>query len=889
MRKVALIVLLTLLAVGLPVRAQEGEQNTVTISVTVPQILEDTYQAVIDEFEATNPGVRVEIVTLPGFSFDVPRSDDIEAYLDDLLEYVSSADVLLLSSDVGSEISRAGYILDLNPLVSSDPTFNPADFHESMLRSFSWDNGLWAIPYSGAVTIMYYLPEKFDEAGLNYPTDVWSLDDLENAIRALAEFDADGEVITPAFFDISDSPAPLLISLLGDNVFDETAIPAAPNYENPMLETLLDKWVELQKAGLLDPPQGEIDLPNDFPIQIGGRILGMQGEDRLERRATMLPGGRAGLVAQGFAVSAGTEHPDLAYALANFLSQHPNIVSTSFEGSPARPELEGVQPEGGGFSFSFGGELSPQIEEALAQAVENALPSGEMLFARGLVRAADTMLRDGVGARLALDDVRNQIAADLEAADRRRGQTNIVIQHRGAPVLAEGETVLTFGAGGFASPFPNQEGWEQAAEDFAANDPQVGFVDLNTGFAEPVDSMAEQYDCFYLSSNGVQSADLNLLLNLDPLMSADAELDPSDFVGSILSEVQVNGQTWALPITVQPQVLRYNEDLFMQAGVPLPENGWTIAEFEDALRRVKEVLVDPEAAPFQPRSFNSSVFLNLIAAYGGIPVDNRVDPPAINFTDPATVDAIRQVLDLAKDGLIQYDGFVTSGDVFAFSLAGQGDPVALYTTTLNGLGFGGGGIVIVEESDTTSDVDTFTPPENIDPYTLFPFGTQYNVVAMDLGTAYISANTQNADACYRFIKSLSSDPTLFNAMPARQSLIDDPQLEQAQNPDLVAIYRQIADVMRQPETVLLTSQDGGLSFILTFWLNRAFDRYVLEDADLEAELRDAETFTKAYAQCAENIEPIRRGESSQSEVQAFFDQITTCATDVDPTAAEFFN
>jgi hypothetical protein len=45
----------------------------------------------------------------------------------------------------------------------------------------------------------------------------------------------------------------------------------------------------------------------------------------------------------------------------------------------------------------------------------------------------------------------------------------------------------------------------------------------------------------------------------------------------------------------------------------------------------------------------------LIAAYGGLPFDYRTDPPTLNFTDPATVEAIRQVLDLAKADLIQYE------------------------------------------------------------------------------------------------------------------------------------------------------------------------------------------------------------------------------------------
>jgi hypothetical protein len=42
----------------------------------------------------------------------------------------------------------------------------------------------------------------------------------------------------------------------------------------------------------------------------------------------------------------------------------------------------------------------------------------------------------------------------------------------------------------------------------------------------------------------------------------------------------------------------------------------------------------------------------LIAAYGGLPIDYRTTPATLNFTDPATISAIQQVLDLAKNGYI---------------------------------------------------------------------------------------------------------------------------------------------------------------------------------------------------------------------------------------------
>src|SRR5258708_40316927 len=52
-----------------------------------------------------------------------------------------------------------------------------------------------------------------------------------------------------------------------------------------------------------------------------------------------------------------------------------------------------------------------------------------------------------------------------------------------------------------------------------------------------------------------------------------------------------------------------------------------------------------------------------MAAFGGLPHDFRTNPPMINYTDPKTLDAIKQALDLAKAGYIQYNelGSLTGG------------------------------------------------------------------------------------------------------------------------------------------------------------------------------------------------------------------------------------
>jgi len=412
-----------------------------------------------------------------------------------------------------------------------------------------------------------------------------------------------------------------------------------------------------------------------------------------------------------------------------------------------------------------------------------------------------------------------------------------------------------------------------------------------------LNELATTYDCFYMENNVVQNADLSLLLSLDPLLSSDPMFDPNDMVANVLQQVRSNDLTWALPIAIQPRVMRYNTDLFTQAGAYPPSNGtWTSSQFEDALRMLKTYLGADET-PYELSSFDNSSLLMLIAAYGGLPIDYRTDPATINFTDSTTVAAIQQVLGLAKAGYIGYGSLSGTGE-FVVMRIGEEETTALYDETLTGNGgmffsVGGGGGMAVSGAvviggpggQPPSDAGAAMQSTGL---TTFPTGSLYSPVAFDLSAAYISANTQYPDACYRFISEISQNPDLITAMPARRSIINSEAILTAQGEGNVAFYNALDQLLQQPDTVIFPSLQmsggrGGIGNMMSsYWLNRAFDRYVLEDADLVTELTEAETFTRAYQECVAALPPFDPMASDQG---GYFQQVQDCITQTDPTAS----
>jgi ABC-type glycerol-3-phosphate transport system substrate-binding protein len=334
----------------LPLSATRAQaQGTTPLVVSVPSLWEDVLTPeLLAEFEAQHSGVDVVVTfsetTFFGFGAAGSTVDD---RLDDTEELVVSADVLYVDpSTLAAEDTQAGYFLDLAPLVMNDPAMNVADFVPAAWQSYQWDNGIWALPLSVDVILLTYDPVAFDEAGLAYPNERWTIDDFANAARRLTQYNTDGSVDTPGFTTTSggNNQDVFLRALTGAGFYDPATMPNAPSFSDPNLEYTLQVWYELVQEGGGQSQGGGRN--EDIPLRVEGiNGYAQRGFNQSEetRYAALLPGGVAGLSVQGFAVSAGTQYPELAYELAKFLTLRPELTSNSFSATPARYSLTGVQ------------------------------------------------------------------------------------------------------------------------------------------------------------------------------------------------------------------------------------------------------------------------------------------------------------------------------------------------------------------------------------------------------------------------------------------------------------------------------------------------------------------------------------------------------------------
>ena len=878
---IGIMLLIILSSVTLMPLFAQGNTTVLTIGIEEFQqnfINDEAFAA----FEEAHPGVDVVPVILSSDSrfFGAPQdTEGVEEFLENTNALASEADLLPFDFFNNPRLrTRAGMYLDINPLLSADPDANIEDFYPAMFESMQWDGGVWGLPMSGSVQVVVYDQNAFDEAGLAYPDSSWTLDDFINAGEVLTEFNAEGNVTLPGFFGFD--PSTLFASIITGDLSDPSAFPSRPLINTPEIVTFVEQWAAYQAEYSPDFSSG-VDFDFEaIPLRITGTFALNDefniGPADANFQGALLPNNRAALQVQAYAVSAGTSHPELAYELLQYMSSTPEIAFAFFGDTPARQSL--LTADTSDLPI-FRPDNPEELQALIDDAIANAIPANRLAFFNYVSFAASRVNseEEPVTADVALQDLQDEIN-EVFIAIEEAASTNVVAVATAipTPVLQSGEVSLTFGIESNFGPSGNRDLWDAAIGDFVAQDSQVGQIVLNSEFMS-LEERVEEQDCFYLSSNVVATANLAQFLSVDPFLSTDVNLDPNNFVNGTLNQVTRDNAIWGVPLSITPDVMWYNPELFAEAGLPEPSNDWTIFEFVDALMALDSV---SENAPYQSQGFSGAYLYQLIAAYGGLPIDYSTTPYTVDVSSSTNVEAIRQVLQLAKDGLIDYQAVGNFG----------------------GGGFGGGTRALFDATLSPNDFrlqnrgEEFGDPSRV---VMFPRGIDYIPLSYALGVGHISSNTPAPDACYRWLSFLARRGDVLQGMPAQVDLFDEAVAQIDEAEDVVALYQAYNDALQNPNVVIIPSPFGNsvadpaasvTNFITQNWLNRAFDNIVLEDADVDVALADATQFIDEFATCTSGIEPLDRpfAELSDEEAGDYFNQYLRCAVDVDPSMSEIF-
>lgn len=138
-------------------------------------------QKTIDAFEHDHPGVTVHGERVP------PTDEYVQKLLTEQAAGIAP-DVVFCGGNYTQFASR-GMLRDLRPFLAKDPTVKLSDYYPQLIKVFSNNGKLYALPRDIApMGLVYYNKSLFDQAHVPYPDGSWSWDYTPHTERGWKDF-----------------------------------------------------------------------------------------------------------------------------------------------------------------------------------------------------------------------------------------------------------------------------------------------------------------------------------------------------------------------------------------------------------------------------------------------------------------------------------------------------------------------------------------------------------------------------------------------------------------------------------------------------------------------------------------------------------------------------
>ncbi|NDL56168.1 ABC transporter substrate-binding protein [Phytoactinopolyspora mesophila] len=283
----------------------------------------------IAEFEDENPHITVDHQITPWADYATTLQTRVGGG--------QSPDVMFLSQLFYQGFADIGAIAPIDEPAQDDADFNIADFNEELLASGYYEDQLYWIPYGIDMQVLFYNTDKFDEAGLDYPDESWTWDDLRQAAAELTVEDngrtsqygliAQNDFASGWNWIWQNGGQVLNAELTGGEMSSPATVEALSFFEEMITED-----------GSVPSPDVIEDLGYTQAFAGGNAAMGIYGayfiptleaDADFEWGTTVLPSGPANrnsfASGAGWTISTQTDHPDEAWALVSHMASEDGL------------------------------------------------------------------------------------------------------------------------------------------------------------------------------------------------------------------------------------------------------------------------------------------------------------------------------------------------------------------------------------------------------------------------------------------------------------------------------------------------------------------------------------------------------------------------------------
>lgn len=147
------------------------------------------WDGLVAAFQETYPNVTVEVQETTGGT---------DNYLTKLVSQLASGtapDIIAAENAMMAKFVDSNLLLSLNDMIDADDSLDTDEYFPHLLEYYTFDGNIYGLPYDAQPVSMFFFNKGlFDEAGLEYPTEEWTWDDMLEAAIALTKKDDAGRV-----------------------------------------------------------------------------------------------------------------------------------------------------------------------------------------------------------------------------------------------------------------------------------------------------------------------------------------------------------------------------------------------------------------------------------------------------------------------------------------------------------------------------------------------------------------------------------------------------------------------------------------------------------------------------------------------------------------------
>ncbi len=398
--------------------SNEGAEDTEVVTIRLTAWGDftqgDVESTLVDDFNKANSDVQIAFEPLPGDSYGTKLAANFASG--------TASDIFLIGEGDYSMYHGQGVTTNLNQFFDSSETFDLDAYNVGLINMATFDGEVHYLPKDFNPIALYYNKDMFDEAGVDYPTDTWTYEDMESAAAKLTNpeeeeygFYADPWLYTTMMYLMAN----------GADIGNEDATQAEGYVNSPESVEALTKYTDYILVDKFSPSSSSA---NDFGgatsmfqngkvamFISGGWNINTLDEAGTNYGTAAVPLGSTGehssiICAAGFAINSDTEYPEEAFRVLEWMTGPEAHAARSNDNIGLLPAFDD--------QLEAKAEAYPQVE-GLVYMMEHAFKPVRMrsitgqYFDEHFNKAIEEILLTGKDVKTALDEAAVNIDKDI--------------------------------------------------------------------------------------------------------------------------------------------------------------------------------------------------------------------------------------------------------------------------------------------------------------------------------------------------------------------------------------------------------------------------------------------------------------------------------------------